>query len=116
MKKCILKKSIASFGLAAVAFVASAGEWITGGYVRPDGNDTAAFYRECPNDVLKRTFMAHDAPVAKAVWRSTARPCATSWTAVDGVFVDKIEIYRVDAVVKSINTNVFGYFGIMGGN
>ena len=36
--------------------------------------------------------------------------------AVDGVFVDKIEIYRVDAAVKPINTNVFGYFGIMGGN
>ena len=45
-----------------------AAEWIKGGYVRPDENDTTAFYRECQNDVLKRTFTAHDSPVAKAVW------------------------------------------------
>ena len=50
----------------------SAAEWIKGEYVRPDENDTAAFYRECPNDVLKRTFTAHDAPVTKAVWRVAA--------------------------------------------
>ena len=35
-----------------------AAEWIKGGYVRPDENDTAAFYRESPNDVLKRDFDA----------------------------------------------------------
>ena len=50
----------------------TAAEWIKGGYVRPDPNDTAAFYRETPNDVLKRTFTACDSQVVKAVWRVAA--------------------------------------------
>ena len=67
-----MKKISVFFGFTALAAVASAGEWIAGGYVRPDENDTAAFYRECPNDVLKRAFMAYDAPVTKAMWRVAA--------------------------------------------
>ena len=69
---------VAFAGAAAIAAAcllagaAHAAEWIKGGYVRPDENDVAAFYRECPNDVLKRTFSAHDAPVAKATWRVAA--------------------------------------------
>ena len=58
--------------MSALSSSAYAAEWIKGGYVRPDENDTAAFYRECPNDVLKRTFAVYDAPVAKAVWRVAA--------------------------------------------
>ena len=59
--------------LAVLAMqAAAAAEWIKGDYVRPDGNDTAAFYREAPNDVLKRTFTACGSPVAKAVWRVAA--------------------------------------------
>ena len=67
-----MKKAIAFFALSAVAIASSAGEWIAGGYVRPDADDTAAFFRECPNDVLKRSFTAYDSPVAKAVWRVVA--------------------------------------------
>ena len=55
-----MKKTMVLFALSAVAFVASAGEWIAGGYVRPDADDTAALLRECPNDVLKRSFTAYD--------------------------------------------------------
>ena len=67
-----MKKSIALYVLSVVATAASAGEWIAGGYVRPDADDTAAFLRECPNDVLKRSFTAYDSPVTKAVWRVAA--------------------------------------------
>lgn len=56
----------------ALSLAAHAAEWIKGGYARPDENDTAAFYRECPNDVLKRGFATHDAPVVKATWRVAA--------------------------------------------
>ena len=52
--------------ITASAALTAEGEWIAGSYVRPDENDTEAFYRECPNDVLKRSFMAHDAPVTIA--------------------------------------------------
>ena len=62
----------AAAAAAGFSLTALAAEWIKGGYVRPDENDTAAFYRECPNDVLKRTFAAFDSPVAKAVWRVAA--------------------------------------------
>ena len=61
---------IAAFCAASLAASASlAAEWISGDYVRPDENDTAAFYRECPNDVLKRDFDASAGSVSKAVWR-----------------------------------------------
>ena len=62
-------KIVAVASFATIVFAASAAEWISGSYVRPDENDTAAFYRECPNDIVRRTFTAQDAPVAKAVWR-----------------------------------------------
>lgn len=41
---------------AASSVVLYASGWIKGEYVRPHEDDTAAFYRECRNDVLKRVF------------------------------------------------------------
>ena len=58
--------------MSALSSSAYAAEWIKGGYVRPDENDTAAFYRECPNDVLRRMFAAYDSRATKAVWRVAA--------------------------------------------
>ena len=55
--------------LAALPFVVGAADWIKGSYVRPHEDDVAALCRECRNDVLKRTFRAHDSSVAKAEWR-----------------------------------------------
>ena len=67
-----MKNAVLFSVFAAATWSLSAREWISGGYVRPDVDDTAAFYRERPNDVLKRTFIAHDAPVARAVWHVAA--------------------------------------------
>ena len=49
-----------------------AAEWIAGDYVRPAEDDTAAFLRECPNDVLRRSFTTKKQPVASAVWKVAA--------------------------------------------
>ena len=65
----MVRSFAAAVAIAAVAADVQAGAWIKGDYVRPDQDDTAAFYRECRNDVLKRSFPAMDAPVRKAVWR-----------------------------------------------
>jgi alpha-L-rhamnosidase len=47
-------------------------EWIAGDYVRPAEDDTDAFLRECPNDVLRRSFTTKAQPVASAVWKVAA--------------------------------------------
>ena len=49
-----------------------AAEWIKGGYERPHEDDVEAFYRECPNDVLRRTFRTRDAGISNALWRVAA--------------------------------------------
>ena len=63
---------ISMLATAALPFVVGAADWIKGSYVRPHEDDVAALCRECRNDVLKRTFRAHDASVAKAEWRVAA--------------------------------------------
>ena len=63
---------ISVLATAALPFVVGAADWIKGSYVRPHEDDVAALCRECRNDVLKRTFRAHDASVAKAEWRVAA--------------------------------------------
>ena len=55
--------------VVSVVWCGFAGGWIKGSYVRPDPDDTASFFRECRNDVLKRTFAAKDVAVERAVWR-----------------------------------------------
>ena len=64
----------AAFALAAISACMPllAAEWIAGDYVRPAEDDTAAFLRECPNDVLRRSFTTKKQPVASAVWKVAA--------------------------------------------
>ena len=37
--------------------------------MRPHEDDIEAFYRECPNDVLRRTFRTQGAEISNAIWR-----------------------------------------------
>ena len=64
-----MKILVLTFAVSVSALYGFGAEWIKGEYVRPDPDDTGAFFREGRNDVLKRSFTAIDAPVARAVWR-----------------------------------------------
>jgi len=103
-------KISAMFVCAVVAGATTAGEWIAGGYVRPDENDTAAFYRECPNDVLRRTFVAHDAPVTKAVWRVAVagmRDLFVNGERVTSTALPPFTVYRKRVIEETFDVTPF---------
>ena len=65
--------SVAMFvSAAALSSTLVAAEWIKGEYVRPHEDDTEAFYRECRNDVIKRTFRTQGSDIERAEWRVAA--------------------------------------------
>ena len=88
---------ISVLATAALPFVVGAADWIKGSYVRPHEDDVAALCRECRNDVLKRTFRAHDASVAKAEWRVAAvgmRDLFVNGRRVTSTALPPLTIYR----------------------
>ena len=83
--------------MAVLTFEAGASDWIKGSYVRPHEDDTVALCRECRNDVLKRTFRAHNASVVKAEWRVAAvgmRDLFVNGRRVTSTALPPLTIYR----------------------
>lgn len=65
--------------------------------MRPHEDDTVALCRECRNDVLKRTFRAHNASVVKAEWRVAAvgmRDLFVNGRRVTSTALPPLTIYR----------------------
>ena len=88
---------ISMLATAVLPFVVGAADWIKGSYVRPHEDDVAALCSECRNDVLKRTFRAHDASVAKAEWRVAAvgmRDLFVNGRRVTSTALPPLTIYR----------------------
>ena len=74
-----------------------AAEWIKGGYVRPHEDDVEAFYRECPNDVLRRAFRTRDAEISNATWRVAApgmRDLFVNGERVTSTALPPLSVYR----------------------
>ena len=94
--------------LAAVAapVAVCASDWIKGDYVRPDSDDTTAFYRECRNDVLKRTFRARALPVKRAEWRVAAvgmRDLFVNGRRVTSTALPPLTVYRKRVLEESFD-------------
>ncbi len=92
--------------VALFAVSADAAEWIKGSYVRPDEDDTDAFYRECRNDVLIRRFKALDAPVKRAVWRVAVvgmRDLFVNETRITSTALPPLTVYRKRVLEESFD-------------
>ena len=50
----------------------AAAEWIAGGYVPPAETNAAAFFKDAPNDIVRRVFSVRAGEVRKAAWRVAA--------------------------------------------
>ena len=104
-------KATLMLAMLALPFLVGAADWIKGSYVRPHEDDTAALSSECRNDVLKRTFRARNASVAKAEWRIAAvgmRDLFVNGRRISSTALPPLTIYR-----KRVLEEVFDVTGLV---
>ena len=106
-----LAKATLMLAMLALPFLVGAADWIKGSYVSPHEDDTAALSSECRNDVLKRTFRARNASVAKAEWRIAAvgmRDLFVNGRRIASTALPPLTIYR-----KRVLEEVFDVTGLV---
>ena len=101
-----MSKIFLALAALAVPVAVYASDWIKGDYVRPDSDDTAAFYRECRNDVLKRTFHTSPAPVKSAKWSVAAvgmRDLFVNGQRITSTALPPLTVYRKRVLEESFD-------------
>lgn len=99
--------------LAAASFsvlAAQAADWIKGTYVRPHEDDVTAFYGECRNDVLKRSFRTRETSVARAEWRVAAvgmRDLFVNGKRITSTALPPLTVYRKRVLEETFDVTSF---------